>query len=125
VVLVVDDQPFVGQVLSRLLASEQDLEVHCCLRAADAVAMAISIAPAVILQDLVMPHMDGLTVLAALRENPATARTPVIVMSGNDDAETRDRALSAGAVDFMVKLPGKRELLDRIRRASDGTRNRE
>jgi len=122
VLLVVDDQPFVGHVLTRLLASEQDVEVHCCLRSADALPMAISIAPTVILQDLVMPGMDGIAVLAALRGHPATARTPVIAMSGSDDPGTRERALSAGAVDFIVKLPGKRELLDRIRRASGAAR---
>jgi CheY-like chemotaxis protein len=119
-ILLVDDQPFVGMALGRLLASESDLELHCCTDANAAVAEANRLAPALILQDLVMPHIDGLTLVQLFRANPATAATPVVVLSGNDDAETRARARAAGATDYLVKLPAKGDLVACIRRLGSG-----
>ena len=122
VVLLVDDQAFVGAALGMLLKSELDIKLHSCLRAVDAIAVANKIAPAVVLQDLIMPDIDGLTLVGLFRENPQTATTPVIVLSGNDDAATRARALAAGAKGYLVKLPPKAELLACIRQhASQST----
>jgi CheY-like chemotaxis protein len=116
VVLLVDDQAFVGAALRMMLAGQPDIELHSCLSALEAIAMANELAPAVVLQDLVMPDIDGLTLGRAFRDNPPTARTPVIVLSGNDDAATRTRALAAGAADYLVKLPPPAELIACIRR---------
>jgi DNA-binding response OmpR family regulator len=110
-ILLIDDQRFVGVALARLLDGEPGLELHCCERGAEAEAAADRIRPALILQDLVMPDMDGLTLVQAFRRRASTAHTPVIVLSGNDDATTRERALAAGAVDYLVKLPKKDVLL--------------
>jgi CheY-like chemotaxis protein len=115
VVLLVDDQAFVGSALGMLLVSEPDIELHCCLSAVDAVAMANEVAPTLILQDLVMPEIDGLTLVRAFRANPQTAGTPVIVLSGNDDSGSRARALAEGAKGYLVKLPPKAELIACIR----------
>ena len=116
VVLLVDDQKFVGSALSRLLAGETDIELHCCFDGLEAVATANQIKPTVILQDLVMPGIDGLTVLGLFRANPATADTPVIVLSGSDDAKTRAAASAAGAIDYLVKLPEKEIIVACLRR---------
>lgn len=110
-ILLIDDQRFVGLALARLLDGEPGFELHCCERGAEAGAAADRIRPALILQDLVMPDADGLTLVQAFRQRASTARTPVIVLSGNDDAGTRERALAAGAVDYLVKLPAKDVLL--------------
>src|SRR5580704_5190132 len=115
VVLLVDDQQLVGAVVGRLLAAEPDIEFHHCDRAANAIALANRIAPTIVLQDLVMPDVDGLTLMRSFRANPLTARTPVIVLSGNDDAATRARALAEGAADYLVKLPTKADLVACIR----------
>jgi len=115
VVLLVDDQTFVGAAVGQLLESEFDIELHCCLSAGDAVALASQISPTVILQDLVMPDIDGLTLVQSFRANPETARTPIIVLSGNDDDRTRTRALAAGADGYLVKLPPRAELIAAIR----------
>jgi PleD family two-component response regulator len=121
VVLLVDDQAFVGAALRMLLRSEADIELHCCLSAVEAVAAANRLSPSVVLQDLVMPDGDGLSLVAAFGANPLTSATPVVVLSGNDDAATRARALAAGATDYLVKLPPKAELIACIRRhASPG-----
>lgn len=120
VVLLVDDQAFVGAALGLLFESEPDIELHCCLSAVNAIAMANQIAPTVVLQDLVMPDIDGLTLVRSFRTNPQTAGTPVIVLSGNDDAATRTRALAEGAKGYLVKLPPKAELIACIRHHASG-----
>jgi CheY-like chemotaxis protein/HPt (histidine-containing phosphotransfer) domain-containing protein len=116
VVLLVDDQPFVGAAVGRLLATEQDIDLHYCRYPLDAIALANQIIPSIILQDLIMPDIDGLTLVRSFRTNPPTARTPVIVLSGNDDEAMRARALEQGAADYLVKLPGKDDLIACIRR---------
>lgn len=115
-VLLVDDQAFVGVVVKNLLAGESDIELHCCDKALDAIAQANQIKPTIILQDLVLPGIDGLTLVRMYRENPATASTPIIVLSGNDDSQTRTRAIAGGANDYLVKLPSKQVLVACIRR---------
>jgi PleD family two-component response regulator len=115
VVLLVDDQPFVAAALGQILRSEADIELHSCLWAVNAVALANQITPTLILQDLVMPDIDGLTLVRAYRTNPQTAGTPVIVLSGNDDPASRARALAEGAKGYLVKLPPKAELIACIR----------
>jgi CheY-like chemotaxis protein/HPt (histidine-containing phosphotransfer) domain-containing protein len=115
-ILLVDDQRFVGVALERLLAGEQDIELHCCLNALDAIVLANQIRPTLILQDLHLPEVDGLTMIRMFRANPPTAGTPIIVLSGNDDAETRNQAIAGGANDYLVKLPPKHDLVACIRR---------
>jgi PleD family two-component response regulator len=125
VVLLVDDQRFIGAAVGQLLAGESDIELHCCDRALDAIAFANRVAPTVILQDLVMPDIDGLTLVGLFRTNPATAGTPVIVLSGNDDAATRAKALAGGAADYLIKLPPRADLVACIRRHSVGALERD
>jgi CheY-like chemotaxis protein len=115
-ILLVDDQSFVGMALSRLLAAEADLKVHTCLDADAALDRANELRPDLILQDLVMPKVDGLTLVRLFRGNPATAKTPILVLSANDDQESRQRALAYGANDYLVKLPPQPELIRCLRR---------
>jgi len=115
-ILLVDDQQFVGMVVRRLLATETDIDLHCCLTAIDAIPRAQELRPAMILQDLVMPDIDGLTMVRRFRENPSTLHTPIIVLSGDDGPEAAARARSAGANDYLVKLPSKENLVACIRR---------
>ena len=115
VVLLVDDQRFVSMAVRHMLVSERDIELHYCEKADDAVAFANRVAPDVILQDLVMPDIDGLTLLGMFRANPGTATTPVVVLSANDDALARAQALASGANDYLVKLPDRATLAACIR----------
>jgi DNA-binding response OmpR family regulator len=115
-ILLVDDQQFVGLALRRLLSTEKDMELHCCHDATAAIADANRLAPTIILQDLLLPGIDGLTIVGMLRANPATSATPIIVLSGNDDADTRRRAHEVGANDYLVKLPAKGDLIACLRK---------
>jgi CheY-like chemotaxis protein len=116
VVLLIDAQQFIGTAITRLLSGVHDIQLHCCTDGTRALALAISIRPAVILQDLVMPDTDGLALTRMFRANPATADIPVIVLSANDSPGMRTEAAEAGANDYVVKLPEKDVLIGCIRR---------
>jgi PleD family two-component response regulator len=68
----VDDQAIVGETVRRLLAGEADVEFHFCPNPAEAIPTANRVQPTVILQDLVMPDIDGLQLVKFFRANPAT-----------------------------------------------------
>jgi CheY-like chemotaxis protein len=115
-VLLVDDQRFVGMAVERLLAGEPDIKLHFCPAASEALARAREVSPSVIFQDLEMPEIDGLTLVGSYRRDRHISATPIVVLSGNDDGESRTRALAAGANDYMVKLPDKQTLVACIRK---------
>ena len=114
-VLLVDDQAFVAEVIRRALASETHLVLHYCSDPNEAVAIANELRPTVILQDLVMPGVDGLAIVSRFRANPATKDTPIIVLSSKEDPETKCLAFAVGANDYLVKLPEPLELVARVR----------
>ncbi|WP_225784861.1 diguanylate cyclase [Xenophilus sp. Marseille-Q4582] len=114
-VLLVDDQAIVGVILRTILATDPDIEVQTCQQAGEAVALARQLQPTVILQDLLMPGMDGLDLVRAYRDTPETRDVPIIVLSANDDPLMKRASFSAGANDYLVKLPEPIELTARIR----------
>lgn len=120
VVLLVDDQAIVGHAVRQMLTPETDIQLHFCQDPLKAIAAANEIRPTVILQDLVMPEMDGLTLLKFFRANPATRETPMIVLSSKEEATTKAQAFALGANDYLVKLPDRIELVARIRHHSRG-----
>jgi len=115
VVLLVDDQLMIGETVRRALANEPHIVFHFCSDPGAAVATAERIAPTVILQDLVMPGIEGLTLLREYRALEATRNTPIIVLSTREDPITKRDAFAMGANDYIVKLPDKIELIARIR----------
>ncbi len=114
-VLLVDDQVMVGEAIRRALADQADFSYHFCSNAIDALAVAQNIRPTVILQDLVMPEVDGLDLVRSYRAAPATRDVPVIVLSTKEEAVVKREAFAAGANDYLVKLPDAIELVARIR----------
>jgi two-component system, chemotaxis family, response regulator WspR len=118
VVLLVDDQPMIGEAVRRALADQTDIDLHYCSDSNIAVSIAEQIKPTVILQDLVMPGIDGLTLVRRYRASPATKDIPIIVLSTNDDPQVKSEAFALGADDYLVKLPATVELVARIRRHS-------
>ncbi|UZJ59579.1 PleD family two-component system response regulator [Pseudomonas sp. KU26590] len=114
-VLLVDDQAMIGEAVRRGLAHEDNIDFHFCADPHQAVAQAILIKPTVILQDLVMPGLDGLTLVREYRNNPKTRDIPIIVLSTKEDPLIKSAAFAAGANDYLVKLPDNIELVARIR----------
>ena len=115
-VLLVDDQPFIGAAVKGLLTADPDLELTVCQDPRQAQELAARTRAAVVLIDLVMPDIDGMTLIRLMRADPATSHIPLIAMSGNDDEPSRQGAFAAGASDFLLKLPPALELIATIRR---------
>lgn len=115
VVLLVDDQPMVAEAIRRMLSDETDIEFHYCDDSNDAFEQVCEIQPTIILQDLVMPDIDGMALVQTYRENKQTHNIPIIVLSTKEDPRDKSKAFSAGASDYLVKLPDKIELVARIR----------
>jgi phosphoserine phosphatase RsbU/P len=119
-VLLVDDQPIVAEAIRRMLAPESDITFHYCQDPTQAITQANTVGPTVILQDLVMPELDGLTLVKFFRANPATREVPLIVLSTKEEPAIKAEAFATGANDYLVKLPDRVELVARIRYHSKG-----
>jgi two-component system chemotaxis family response regulator WspR len=99
----------------RALATEDRIDFHYCASPDEAMKAAIHTRPTVILQDLVMPGIDGLTLVKEYRANPAMRDVPIIVLSTKEEPVVKSAAFAAGANDYLVKLPDRIELVARIR----------
>ncbi|HXD85887.1 MAG TPA: SpoIIE family protein phosphatase [Urbifossiella sp.] len=119
-VLLVDDQPIIGQSIRQMFEGEADIEFRFCPDPAAAIDAANEFHPTVILQDLVMPDVDGLLLVKYYRANPATRQTPLVVLSSKEEPVIKARAFALGANDYLVKLPDKLEVLARVRYHSRG-----
>jgi len=91
-VLLVDDQAMIGEAVRRGLAHEENIDFHFCADPHQAVAQAMRIKPTVILQDLIMPGLDGLSLVREYRNNPATQDIPIIVLSTKEDPLVKSAA---------------------------------
>ncbi|WP_407635897.1 MULTISPECIES: SpoIIE family protein phosphatase [Kamptonema] len=115
-VLLIDDQPMIGEAVRRMLLPEKDITFHYCNDPTQALKVARACQPTVILQDLVMPEMEGLVLVRFLRaKNAPTRYVPLIVLSSKEEPLIKAKAFALGANDYVVKLPDKAELIARIR----------
>lgn len=119
-VLLVDDQMIVGESVKRMLVDESDIEFYFCSEPTKAILMAQEVEPTIILQDLVMPDIDGLTLVKFYRATKKLKDIPIIVLSSKEEATTKAESFATGANDYLVKLPDKIELIARIRYHSRG-----
>ncbi|NIP86802.1 MAG: SpoIIE family protein phosphatase [Planctomycetales bacterium] len=120
IVLLVDDQAMIGEAVRRMLAGQADIQFHFCQDPHQALARAAQLQPTVILQDLVMPDVDGLDLVPQYRQQESTRDTPLIVLSAREEPVTKAEAFARGANDYLVKLPDEVELVARIRYHSKG-----
>jgi CheY-like chemotaxis protein len=113
-VLVVDDEPYIGRIIQLKLESGP-YNVEFCSDGAAALDRLRSESPVdVILLDIMMPHMSGFEVLAALRRLPQHSETPVIMLTAKGQETDREQARSLGASDFLTKPFSPKKLLARI-----------
>ena len=116
-VLLVDDQPAVRQGLRIRLVLEPDVEVVGeAGDGAGAISLAQSLRPDVILMDVKMPGMDGISTVRTLRA--LAPESAVVILSLYDDASTRAGAEEAGAAAFVAKHQVEETLLVALRRAA-------
>jgi signal transduction histidine kinase/CheY-like chemotaxis protein len=111
-VLVVDDDPGAREHLYRVLTRE-GFEVATCANAEDAVAKAVAFNPSAVLLDVMMPHMDGWTVLKQLRADERTADIPVIMQTLLDAEHV---ALALGADGYLRKPLSRASVLRALSR---------
>src|SRR5690349_17197052 len=102
-VLLVDDQVMICEAVRRMLASQSDIDFHYCTDPMEALRVGDRVKPTVILQDLVMPGIDGMELVRHYRQNAQTHSVPVIVLSTKDDPAIKSEAFQAGANDYLVK----------------------
>ncbi len=120
--MLVDDQAMIGEAVRRICATQPDIEYHFCQDPSKAIAMAREVSPSVILQDLVMPEIDGLDLVLEYRKTEETKLVPLIVLSSKEEAVTKAEAFARGANDYLVKLPDPVEIIARLRYHSRGYR---
>jgi DNA-binding NarL/FixJ family response regulator len=112
--LLVDDQPAVRRGLRMRFALEPDLEVVGeADDAVEAIPLARALRPDVVLMDVELPGMDGISALEMLRT--ATPRSAVVIFTLRDDAATQEKARAAGAEAFVAKHRTEELLLAAIR----------
>ncbi|MCY0921021.1 MULTISPECIES: response regulator transcription factor [unclassified Streptomyces] len=111
-ILVVDDEPAVREALRRSLAFE-GYGARTAVDGLDALDQADSYAPDLIVLDIQMPRMDGLT--AARRLRAAGSTTPILMLTARDTVGDRVTGLDAGADDYLVKPFELDELFARVR----------
>lgn len=115
-VLVVDDQE-TQLVFTRMLLGEERFEFAVASNGREAVEQAKAVKPDVILLDVQMPEMDGITAARRLRGDPDTAEIPIIMVTTRSEADDMERAYLGGCSDYVIKPVHKDELLAKIHAA--------
>ncbi len=113
-VLVADDDPDILTVVKINLELD-GFEVDTAVDGEDAMAKATSTPPNVIILDIMMPRMDGLTALHRLRSQAGTANIPIILLTARGLPEDRVRGLELGADDYITKPFDITELAARVK----------
>jgi DNA-binding response OmpR family regulator len=113
-VLVVDDDPGMRDVLESILASE-NVEVCTAVDGKDAVQKTLAVNPDLILLDIGMPKLNGLTFCKAIRASAHTRNTPIIILTSLTAKGRLEECMDAGADDFVGKPFKMEDLLIRVR----------
>jgi pilus assembly protein CpaE len=117
-ILIVDDIAETRENIRKLLQFEADFEVVGAARTGDeAIQVAVETQPDVVLMDINMPDMDGISATKAILEDVQHAQ--IVILSVQSDADYMRRAMLAGARDFIAKPPSGDELVATIRRVAD------
>ena len=112
-ILVVDDEDDILHFLELVLA-DKGFEVATASNGHDALALAQTERPDLILLDIMMPQMDGWEVLKLLRVDEQTSSVPVAMLSARTEAQDRVQGLQEGAIDYICKPFSLQELLGKI-----------
>jgi twitching motility two-component system response regulator PilH len=102
VILVIDDDPDQRKLMERTLSTAG----HRIMTASDGhvgLEMAVAMGPKLIILDVVMPRLNGYQTARALRENPATAETPILMITSKQEPADEFWASQVGATAFLTK----------------------
>ena len=101
-VLVVDDEKFVRELI-KIKLSRSGLVVLEAANGLEAVEMAHTQRPDMILLDVMMPKMNGFEACEKLKTDPATARIPIVMLTARGEQANHEKGISLGATDYMSK----------------------
>src|SRR5215467_8789225 len=113
-ILVVDDMPVNVKLLADLLAVK-GYAVVTAASGAEALEKIDKEQPSLVLLDVMMPGMSGYDACRRIRQNPATAMLPVVMVTALDPTQERVKGIEAGADDFLTKPINQPELLARVK----------
>lgn len=120
-VFVVDDHPMIRHGLAAMLKAEPGMTwVGDASDGTDAVRMVPALAPDVVLMDLVMPRLDGVDTIAALK--PQLPNTKFVILTSLLEPSEVRRAMEAGACGYLLKNASSQELVNVIQMAHKGHR---
>jgi DNA-binding response OmpR family regulator len=113
-ILIVDDDVTITELMKVLMSMEghQPTAVNDSTKAVD---VASSVNPDLITLDLMMPGLTGFELCEILHHDPRFANTPIMIVSARDDAESKQKAIEAGANDYLTKPFGVDDLMQKIR----------
>jgi len=111
-VLVVDDSATARQWLSSRLASRYD--VSLAADGEEGVSVALAVSPDLILLDVEMPRVDGLSACRALRSLPATRSVPIILVTSHAAPSDVESGFAAGCTDYISKPVHEMELTEKV-----------
>lgn len=118
-VLIVDDEPNIVLSLEFLLA-RAGFTVATASDGDSALACAREQPPDVVLLDIMLPGMDGYELCQAFREQPGLEHVPILMLTARGREVDREKGLSLGADDYIVKPFSTREVVERVRRLAGG-----
>jgi two-component system, OmpR family, phosphate regulon response regulator PhoB len=116
-VLVIDDEPDV-LLLCRVNLSLSGMEVMEASDGESGIGLAVGETPDVIVLDVMMPRMDGFSVLKELKHRPSTAEIPVIMLTAKAQQEDQIQGWAAGVADYVTKPFSPGELAGAVTRVS-------
>lgn len=109
-ILIVEDDEHISRMVAKLL-SGKGYQTRIESNGAAALLAAHESLPELIIMDMAMPILKGLSTIQALREDPHTANIPIVVLSARDDDQSLAEALTAGANIYLSKPVNAQELL--------------
>ena len=113
-ILIVDDDVIITDLMKMLVSMEghQPTTVNDSTQAME---VANTVQPDLITLDLMMPGLTGFELCELLHNDPRFANIPIVIVSARDDPESRERALQAGARDYITKPFGMDDFLGKIK----------
>lgn len=123
-VFIVDDSAAILAMLSMVVSTVEDCEVHTFLKPSEALARAREEAPDLIMVDYNMPEMNGIQLIRQVRQHHAMKDVPIIMITSETEKTLKIAAIEAGATEFLGKPTDNVELTVRVRNQLDLRRGR-
>ena len=115
-ILIIEDDKFLRELIVRKLSTEKEFEIVHAVDGESGLKVFKAEKPELVLLDLILPGIDGFDVLTKMKEDPALASIPVIILSNLGQKDDVERGMKLGAVDYMVKAHfTPNEIIDKIK----------